>query len=254
VSNNPILSIAKLRKQFGGLIAVNDLTLEVDEGKVTALIGPNGAGKTTVFNLIAGFLAPTSGCIHFCGHDLSGMKPHRIANLGIARTFQNIQVFSNMTALENVMVGRHLRSRAGMMFSAVVPPFFRKEEGRIRSEAEKWLEFVNLTPYAGRLAGSLPLGNQRMLEIARAMALEPRLLLLDEPASGLNAHETVVMGEMIQKIRGMDITVILVEHDMELVMDISDHVAVINFGCLIARGTPKEVQQNQDVICAYLGN
>ncbi len=175
------------------------------------------------------------------------------ASVGIGRTFQNVQIFSNMSVLENIMVGRHLRSRAGIFYSSLLPPFLRKEETTIRADAEKQLTFLGLDQYADVPAGSLPLGNQRMLEIARALALEPKLLLLDEPASGLNARETIEMGELIEKIRKMNITVLLVEHDMELVMDISDHVAVINFGRLIAEGTPIEVQENPDVITAYLG-
>jgi branched-chain amino acid transport system ATP-binding protein len=248
-----ILKLESLRKIFGGVVAVDNLSLSFNKGEVTSLIGPNGAGKTTVFNLITGFLKPTSGKINFNGTELNHKKPHVIAAMGIGRTFQNVQVFSNMTVLENVMVGRHLRSQSGMFFSSVLPPMLRGEEKRIRSSAKERLTLLGLDPYADLPAGSLPLGNQRMLEIARALALEPTLLFLDEPASGLNARETVVMGRLIQKIKSMNITVVLVEHDMELVMDISDKVAVINFGKLIAEGTPKEVQLNPDVINAYLG-
>jgi branched-chain amino acid transport system ATP-binding protein len=251
---NNILKLEQLRKKFGGVVAVDNLSLSFDEGAVTSLIGPNGAGKTTVFNLITGFLAATSGNIFYCGRVINNKKSHMVASMGIGRTFQNVQIFSNMTVLENIMVGRHLRSSAGMFISSLFPPVFRKEENQIRSSAQKWLRFLELDNYADRPAGSLPLGNQRMLEIARALALEPSLLLLDEPASGLNARETIAMGEMIQKIKEMNITVILVEHDMELVMDISDRVAVINFGRLIADGTPKEIQVNPDVITAYLGS
>jgi branched-chain amino acid transport system ATP-binding protein len=245
--------LESLRKIFGGVVAVDNLSLSFNKGEVTSLIGPNGAGKTTVFNLITGFLKPTSGKINFNGTELNHKKPHVIAAMGIGRTFQNVQVFPNMTVLENVMVGRHLRSRSGMIFSSILPPMLRREENRIRNSAKERLALLGMDQYAGLPAGSLPLGNQRMLEIARALALEPALLFLDEPASGLNARETMVMGELIRKIKSMNITVVLVEHDMELVMDISDKVAVINFGKLIAEGTPKEIQLNPDVINAYLG-
>jgi len=251
--SNSILELKMLRKNFGGVVAVSDLSLNIEKGSITSLIGPNGAGKTTVFNLVTGFLAPSSGIILFSGRQLNGNKPHTIASIGIGRTFQNVQIFPKMSVLENIMVGRHLRSRAGIFYSSLLPPFLRNEEKKIREEAEKQLHFLDLAQYAHIPAGSLPLGNQRMLEIARAMALEPRLLLLDEPASGLNARETIAMGQLIEKIKQMNITVLLVEHDMELVMDISDYVAVINFGKLIAEGTPAEIQENEDVIAAYLG-
>jgi branched-chain amino acid transport system ATP-binding protein len=251
--SNSILELEMLRKNFGGVVAVSDLTLNIESGSITSLIGPNGAGKTTIFNLVTGFLAPTAGHIRFSGRVVNQMKPHTIASIGIARTFQNVQIFPKMSVLENIMVGRHLRSRAGIFYSCVLPPFLRKEEKRIQDAAEEQLHFLNLAQHAHTLAGSLPLGNQRMLEIARALALKPELLLLDEPASGLNARETIAMGELIEKIKQMNVTVLLVEHDMELVMDISDYVAVINFGKLIAEGTPSEIQENEDVIAAYLG-
>ena len=251
--SNSILELEMLRKNFGGVVAVSDLSLQIEQGSITSLIGPNGAGKTTIFNLVTGFLAPSSGHITFAGRIVNKMKPHTIASIGIGRTFQNVQIFPNMSVLENIMVGRHLRSNAGIFYSCVLPPFLRKEEKRIRETAEEQLHFLDLEQYAHVPAGSLPLGNQRMLEIARALALEPNLLLLDEPASGLNARETIAMGELIEKIKQMNVTVLLVEHDMELVMDISDYVAVINFGSLIAEGTPVEIQENEDVIAAYLG-
>jgi branched-chain amino acid transport system ATP-binding protein len=248
-----LLKIERLRKEFGGVTAVDDLNFGAEDRTITSIIGPNGAGKTTVFNLITGFIRPTRGKAIFDGIEISGRKPHEISAIGIARTFQNVQIFPEMTVLENVMVGRHIRSRAGLLFSIITPPFFRREEDQIRSDAARWLSFAGMESHAQKTAGSLPLGNQRMLEIARALAAEPRLLLLDEPASGLNARETLAMGGLIQRIKDMGVTVLLVEHDMELVMDISDRVVVVNFGHRIAEGTPSEVQVNPDVIAAYLG-
>ena len=248
-----ILELDRLRKNFGGVVAVSDLSLTIKKGAISSLIGPNGAGKTTIFNLVTGFVRPSAGHMVFSGRRINALKPHAIAAIGISRTFQNVQIFPNMSVLENIMVGRHLRSRAGMLYSCIFPPVLRNEEKRIRRDAEKQLHFLGLEQSADKPAGSLPLGSQRMLEIARALALEPDLLLLDEPASGLNARETIVMGDLIGKIKEMNVTVWLVEHDMDLVMDISDHVAVINFGGLIAQGTPAEIQQNQAVIAAYLG-
>ncbi len=248
-----ILWLENIRKVFGGVVAVDDLTLGVEKGSVTSVIGPNGAGKTTVFNLITGFLPPSAGQISYSGRVINKLKPHRIAALGVARTFQNVRLFPQMTVLENVMVGRHLRSKAGMLVSAALPPAWRPEEKRVQQEAMDHLEFVGLADHADAMAGNLPLGSQRMLEIARALAVEPRLILLDEPAAGLNSRETIAMGELIEKIRQQRITVVLVEHDMELVMEVSDRVIVINFGRLIGDGTPESVQENPDVIAAYLG-
>jgi len=251
--NQNIVEINSLRKNFGGVVAVDDLNLEVKQHNITAIIGPNGAGKTTIFNLVSGFIKPTRGEIKLQGRDITNKKPYDIAALGIARTFQNVQIFSDMTVLENVMVGRHVRSRAGFLVSFLVPPFARPEEKSIREKAMEWLSFVGLAEEAGKVAGSLPLGSQRILEIARGLAMDPGLILLDEPASGLNTRETLAMGDLIGRIMDKDTTVILVEHDMELVMDISDMVVVINFGKRIARGTPAEIQSNPEVIKAYLG-
>jgi branched-chain amino acid transport system ATP-binding protein len=248
-----ILELKNLCKFFGGVVAVDHLNITVEDGKVISIIGPNGAGKTTIFNLITGFINPSSGKIIYEGKDISGMKPYLIAKVKIARTFQNVQIFPQMTVLENVMVGRHGRSRSGFMFSTLLPPIFRTEEKKIKEDALHCLDIVGISKFADNTAGSLPLGNQRQLEIARALAVEPKLLLLDEPASGLNSRETLNMGKLIEKINKMKITVVLVEHDMELVMDISDKVNVVNFGRCIASGDPSEIQSNSDVIAAYLG-
>lgn len=248
-----VIELKELRKKFGGVVAVDYVNLIVKKNSITSIIGPNGAGKTTIFNLITGFIKPTAGKIFFFNIDISGMKPHAIAEKRIARTFQNVQIFPQMTVLENIMVGRHVRSKSGFIISTLLPPLFRPEEKKIRKDAGNWLNFVGLEEKSGKAARSLPLGNQRKLEIARALAMEPELLLLDEPASGLNARETIAMGNLIKKIREMDVTVILVEHDMELVMDISDKIGVINFGRCIANGEPAKIQANPEVIAAYLG-
>lgn len=252
-SGDSILTIHQLCRSFGGLQAVCDLCVEVEPGAITALIGPNGAGKTTAFNLITGILPVSSGRIFFHDRDITGMAPHRIASLGIARTFQNIRIFPNMTVLENVMMGLHTRTSAGFFAAALKLPRIRREETFIRREAMASLAFVGLDGDAGLAAGSLPFGRQRLLEIARALALNPKLLLLDEPAAGLNSQETLKLGEMIRRILDTGISVLIVEHDMELVMSISHSVIVLDNGRLIARGTPAEVQRNRDVITAYLG-
>ena len=248
-----LLELKNLCKYFGGVVAVDHLNISVENGKITSIIGPNGAGKTTIFNLITGFLKPSNGKILYDGNTINGLKPYLIAKLRIARTFQNVQIFPQMTVLENVMVGRHARSQTGFIISTLLPPVFRPEEKKIRADAERCLDIVGISHFAQKMAGSLPLGSQRQLEIARALAVEPKLILLDEPASGLNTRETLKMGKLIEKIKAMEITVVLVEHDMELVMDISDKVHVVNFGRCIASGDPTAIQSNPDVIAAYLG-
>ena len=248
-----ILEMKNLSRNFGGVKAVSCLCAGVEEGRITALIGPNGAGKTTAFNLVTGLIPITEGNIVFRGKDITGLPPWRIASLGIARTFQNIRIFPNMTALENVMVGLHTRSHKGFFSTALALPGVRREERFIRDEAEKALEFVGLSNRARHNAAGLPFGQQRLLEIARALALNPNLLLLDEPAAGLNTQETLVLGGLIHRILDRGVTVFIVEHDMELVMKISHEVMVLNNGQLIACGTPSEIQDNPEVITAYLG-
>jgi branched-chain amino acid transport system ATP-binding protein len=217
------------------------------------VIGPNGAGKTTLFNLISGTLEPDSGKVVFDGRDITGMKPYRVARLGLARTFQSIKLSKKMTALENVMIGRHVRSRAGFLEGMLAAPWTRKEERSIREESMKAVELLGIAEYRDMETGSLPFGIQRSVELARAIASEPRLLLLDEPASGLNVRETRGLAELIVRIRGRGISILVVEHDMSLVMDISDEIVVLNFGRKLAQGAPREIQENRDVIEIYLG-
>ena len=250
---NTILKIEGLCHDFGGVKAVFNLSCGVIEGKITAMIGPNGAGKTTAFNLVTGLLPVSTGKIFFRGRDITNLPPYKIASFRIGRTFQNIRVFPNMTVLENVMVGIHTRSRKGMFASAFRIPGVRSEERFIREEAIQQLEFVGLERLAHVKAGNLAFGQQRILEIARSLAAHPRLLLLDEPAAGLNSQETIHVGKLIQEILRTGVTVFIVEHDMELVMNISHSIIVLNNGCLIAHGSPSEVQKNSEVIVAYLG-
>lgn len=248
-----LLEVQELHKNFGGLKAVQDVSFSVEQGAIKAVIGPNGAGKTTLFNLIAGSLPLTSGAITFSGKEIHGKKPFQIASLGIARTFQNIKMFSGMTALENVMVGRHVQTSSGFLSSMFHMPWTRKEESRIKEKSFELLRLLEIEEFAHTEAASLAFGQQRAVELARALALEPRLLLLDEPAAGLNIYETAEVGRLISKIRALGITVLLVEHDMSLVMDISDEITVLSFGQKIAEGKPSEIQKNPEVIKIYLG-
>jgi branched-chain amino acid transport system ATP-binding protein len=248
-----LLEIARLHKKFGGLHAVNDVSFDVAQGSIKAVIGPNGAGKTTLFNLIAGSLTATSGRVRFNGVDIQGKKPHQIAACGIGRTFQNIKLFHDMTALENVMVGRHLRSRAGLVASMLHMPWTLKEEMQIRAKSMELLELLEIEAYADVEATSLAFGQQRAVEFARALALEPTLLLLDEPAAGLNMQETAEVSRLIARIRDLGITVLLVEHDMSLVMEISDEIVVLSFGQKLAEDVPSAIQNNTEVIKVYLG-
>jgi len=248
-----LLKINKLNRYFGGLHAVNDVSFNVEKGMIKAVIGPNGAGKTTLFNLIAGNLAANSGSIHYKDAPIHGRKPYQIARSGISRTYQNIKLFHGMTALENVMVGRHICSRAGFIAGMFNLPWTWKEERRIRENALVLLELLGIADHAHTEVTSLSFGQQRAVELARALATEPSLLLLDEPAAGLNIYETAEIGELIMKIRDRNITVLLVEHDMSLVMDISDEIVVLSFGQKIAEDLPAAIQQNEEVIRIYLG-
>ena len=249
----PLLELKNLNKYFGGLHAVADVDICVERGLIKGVIGPNGAGKTTVFNLIAGNLPVSSGHIIFENSEITGQKPFKVAEKGIFRTFQTIRLCSHMTVLENVMLGRHARTHSGFIASIFKPPGTKNEEREIEKKSRETLELLKIEDIADELATNLPFGKQRAVEFARALAAEPKLLLLDEPASGLNIHETDELCTLIEDIRDMGITILLVEHDMSLVMDICDEVAVLNFGVKIAEGTPSEVQKNEEVINVYLG-
>ncbi len=242
---------------FGGLVAVDNVSFQVESGSIFSIIGPNGAGKTTIFNCISGLYRPDSGNIYFNGEDITGLKPHRVARKGIARTFQNIELFSRMTTMENLMLGRHIHMKTGVWSGAT---FFRRgskaaqEEIRHRERVEKIIDLLDLQSARNQFVGSLPYGTQKLIEVGRALALEPKLLLLDEPSAGMNSEEKQDLIFWIKDIQDeLGVTILLIEHDMKMVMDISDRILAINFGRPITEGIPEEIQRHPEVLKAYLG-
>jgi branched-chain amino acid transport system ATP-binding protein len=249
-----LLEVSGVSKRFGGVAAVQGVSFRVEAGMIKAIIGPNGAGKTTLFNLVSGFAFPDAGSVRLGGEAIEGRPPHQVAARGLSRTFQHIKLFAQMTALENVMVGRHLRSRSGFVSGMLHLPWARREDGQARERALEMMELLGIAALADVEATSLSYGQQRAVELARALASDPRIVLLDEPAAGLNMRETRELARLVSRIRDRGVTVLLVEHDMSLVMGISDEVLVLSYGEKIAEAAPRDVQRNPEVVRIYLGD
>ncbi|MCK9913488.1 ABC transporter ATP-binding protein [Microbacteriaceae bacterium K1510] len=249
-----LLRIEGLTRRFGGLVAVDNVTLDIPPQRLSAVIGPNGAGKTTLFNMISGFIPPSAGQVHFDGHEITANPPERIARRGLIRTFQLVQLFEGLSVLENVKIGCHLHTRGGLLAALMPLAWARAEEVAVEAEAHRLLEETGLADQAATSAAVLPYGQKRLLEITRALAARPKLLLLDEPAAGLNRQETDALALLLRRIVANGTAILLIEHDMQLVMNVADQVAVLDFGRLIAQGRPEEVRRNPDVIAAYLGS
>ncbi|MDP2854538.1 MAG: ABC transporter ATP-binding protein [Smithellaceae bacterium] len=248
-----MLRVEGITQIFGGLTALENVSFSVAPRSITGIIGPNGAGKTTLFNIVTGLYTQTHGKVYLGEKNISFFEPEVLARLGLVRTFQNVELFGQMSVLENVMVGLHTKSKSGIFSCALKLPGQIKEEKMVREKARNWLEFTGLTDLADVAACNLPFGKGRLLEISRAMAVEPQIILMDEPAAGLNSRETAVLAELIRKIQDLGMTIVLVEHDMELVMDVCESIIVLNLGKKLAHGTPREIQENPAVIAAYLG-